>query len=115
MFISKSPTKNRQKLTNFRLTLNSEYAYVLRPGGIIYTITDVEDLHNWMVGHLNAHPSFERLSEEEQEADGCVHIMRTETEEGMKVERNSGRKFVACFRRLEEPPWPNLTVKQECI
>lgn len=86
-------------------TLNSEYAYALRPGGIVYTITDVEDLHEWMVRHLNAHPSFERIPEEEQEADECVKIMRTETEEGKKVERNSGQKFVAIFRRLEDPPW----------
>ncbi|KAI8950276.1 putative methyltransferase-domain-containing protein [Xylaria longipes] len=86
-------------------TLNSEYAYVIRPGGIVYTITDVEDLHYWMVGHLEAHPSFERISEEEQEADPCVEIMKTETEESKKVERNKGQKFVALFRRLEDPPW----------
>ncbi|KAH8598769.1 hypothetical protein B0O99DRAFT_683522 [Bisporella sp. PMI_857] len=86
-------------------TLNSEYAYVVRPGGIVYTITDVEDLHNWMVSHFEAHSSFERVSEEEQEADECVTIMRTETEEGKKVERNQGKKLVALFRRIEEPPW----------
>ncbi|KAI5922792.1 putative methyltransferase [Camillea tinctor] len=86
-------------------TLNSEYAYVLRPGGIVYTITDVEDLHDWMVQHLEAHPAFKRVAEEEQEADPCVGIMRTETEEGKKVERNKGQKFVALFRRLEDPPW----------
>ncbi|KAF3019743.1 tRNA (guanine-N(7)-)-methyltransferase (tRNA(m7G46)-methyltransferase) [Neopestalotiopsis sp. 37M] len=86
-------------------TLNSEYAFVLRPGGIVYTITDVEDLHNWMVHHLDAHPAFERVSEEEQEADECVSIMRTATEEGKKVERNKGQKFVALFRRLPDPSW----------
>ncbi|KAI0899214.1 putative methyltransferase [Annulohypoxylon nitens] len=86
-------------------TLNSEYAYALKPGGIVYTITDVEDLHNWMVQHLEAHPSFERVSEEEQDDDACVEVMRTETEEGKKVERNKGQKFVALFRRLEDPPW----------
>ncbi|GAW21943.1 hypothetical protein ANO14919_114700 [Xylariales sp. No.14919] len=86
-------------------TLNSEYAYALRPGGIVYTITDVEDLHNWMVQHLEAHPTFERISEEEQEADPCVEIMKTETEESKKVERNKGQKFVALFRRLGDPPW----------
>ncbi len=86
-------------------TLNSEYAYVVRPGGIVYTITDVEALHGWMVHHFDAHPSFERVSEEEQEADKCVKIMRVETEEGKKVERNNGQKFVALFRRLEDAPW----------
>ena len=86
-------------------TLNSEYAYVLRPGGIVYSITDVEDLHLWMVHHLDAHPSFERISEKEQDADPCVEIMKTETEESKKVERNKGQKFIALFRRLEDPSW----------
>jgi tRNA (guanine-N7-)-methyltransferase len=89
-------------------TLNSEYAYVLRPGGIVYTITDVEDLHNWIAEHFDAHPSFQRIAEEEQEADECVQVMRVETEEGKKVERNNGKKFVACYRRLEDPPWPHI-------
>ena len=31
-------------------TLLAEYAYLLRPGGMLYTITDVEDLGNWQVG-----------------------------------------------------------------
>jgi tRNA (guanine-N7-)-methyltransferase len=87
-------------------TLNSEYAYVLRPGGIVYTITDVENLHNWMVEHLESHPSFQRIAKDEEEGDECVQVMKIETEEGKKVERNKGQKFVACFRRLENPPWP---------
>lgn len=85
-------------------TLNSEYAYAMKPGGIVYTITDVEPLHEWMVEHLDAHPSFERLTKEEEDGDECVEVMRTETEEGKKVERNKGQKFVALFRRLGDPP-----------
>ncbi|OAA51657.1 tRNA (guanine-N-7) methyltransferase [Metarhizium rileyi] len=86
-------------------TLNSEYAYVLRPGGIVYTITDVEALHQWMVQHFEAHPSFERVSEEEVKKDECVEVMQNETEEGKKVARNKGQKFIALFRRLKDPPW----------
>src|SRR4051812_3228853 len=95
--------KHKQRIVS--TTLNSEYAYVLKPGGIVYTITDVPDLHAWMVQHFNAHPSFERVSEEEQEADPCVVLMKTETEESKKVERNKGQKLVALFRRLEDPPY----------
>ncbi len=95
--------KHKQRIVS--VTLCSEYAFVLRPGGIVYTITDVKDLHEWMVSHLEAHPSFERISNEEQEADPCVGIMRTETEEGKKVERNNGTKYIALFRRLEDPDW----------
>ncbi len=44
----------------------AEYAYVLKENvGLIYTITDVLDLHEWMVSHLQAHPLFQRLSQEE--------------------------------------------------
>ena len=95
--------KHKQRIVS--LTLNSEYAFVLRPGGIVYTITDVKDLHEWMVQHLEAHPLFERVSLEDQEADPCVTVMRSETEEGKKVERNKGEKYVALFRRLDDPEW----------
>jgi tRNA (guanine-N(7)-)-methyltransferase len=87
-------------------TLNSEYAYALMPGGIMYTITDVEDLHSWMVQHFAAHPSFARLTAEEVQQDICVQVMGKETEEGKKVDRNNGQKFVACFKRLPDPSWP---------
>lgn len=80
----------------------------------MYTITDVQDLHEWMKGHFESHPSFERCEKRFEEGEGeskegmdaCVGIMRTETEEGKKVERNKGMKFVACFRRVKDPAWP---------
>ncbi|GEQ69606.1 hypothetical protein JCM33374_g3278 [Metschnikowia sp. JCM 33374] len=84
-------------------TLLSEYAYVLREGGIVYTITDVEDLHHWMVKHLEEHPLFERKSNEWEQHDQCVEIMTNSTEEGQKVERNKGSKYIACFERLPTP------------
>lgn len=84
-------------------TLLSEYAYVFKEGGVVYTITDVKDLHEWMVKHLEEHPLFERLSKEWEENDECVKIMRNATEEGKKVERKKGDKFVACFTRLPTP------------
>jgi tRNA (guanine-N7-)-methyltransferase len=104
--------KHKARIVSY--TLNSEYAYVLRPNGVVYTITDVQDLHEWMKEHFEKHPSFERCGKvfEEGEGEGgegmdeCVRIMRTETEEGKKVERNKGLKFVACFRRVEDPAWP---------
>ena len=33
-------------------TLNAEYAYVLKPGGLMYTITDVEEYHHWVLRHF---------------------------------------------------------------
>lgn len=84
-------------------TLLAEYAYVLQPSGIIYTITDVKDLHEWMKKHLDNHPLFQRLTEEEEASDKCVEIMTNATEEGQKVTRNNGEKFIACYRRIEYP------------
>ena len=88
--------------------LCSEYAYVLRPGAIVYTITDVEDLHLWMAKHFDEHQSFHRVEEADllSEGDQCIAAMKTETEEGKKVERNNGKKFTAYWKRLEDPPWP---------
>ena len=59
-----------------------------------------------MVEHFEKHPSFERVGDEEQEKDICVEVMKNETEEGKKVTRNNGHKYVALFRRVEDPPWP---------
>lgn len=82
-------------------TLLSEYAYCLKPDeGIVYTITDVKDLHDWMVKHLEAHPLFARLGPEFEQNDECAKLMCVVTEEGKKVERNNGSKYVACFRRI---------------
>jgi len=87
-------------------TLAPEYAFIMRPGGVVYTITDVKDLHEWMIGHFASCELFQMLTDEEIGADECVSIMSTATEEGKKVERNNGPKLIACFRRLEDPPWP---------
>lgn len=87
-------------------TLLAEYAFVLRPGGIVYTITDVKDLHEWMKSHLESFPLFEPVSEEDLRAEGkgpIVDAVYTSTEEGKKVERNKGDKWLACFRRIEVP------------
>ncbi|KAF8124228.1 guanine-N-7 methyltransferase [Boletus edulis] len=85
-------------------TLLAEYAYVLRPGGIIYTITDVHELHEWMKTHLEAFPLFESVTEHELRQQGHGPVLDAvyhSTEEGKKVERNDGEKWLACFRRKE--------------
>lgn len=83
-------------------TLLAEYAYILRPGGILYTITDVHDLHTWMVKHLDAFPLFQRLSDEDLAGDVCVDAVWNATEEGKKVTRNKGDKWFAAFRRIAD-------------
>jgi tRNA G46 methylase TrmB len=34
----------------------SEFAYILKEGGLLYVVTDVKELHDWQVEHLEAHP-----------------------------------------------------------
>lgn len=63
-------------------------------------MTDVKDLNEWMVKHLTAHPSFERLTAEEESSDILHDKLLNRSEEAQKVERNKGDKFLAIFRRL---------------
>ncbi|KXS11632.1 guanine-N(7)--methyltransferase-like protein [Gonapodya prolifera JEL478] len=83
-------------------TLLAEYAYFLRIGGLLYHATDVKELHEWMVAKCDAHPLFEKVSDEEMAADPCVNLVLTTTEEGKKVERNGGEKWVAVWRRIAD-------------
>ncbi|XP_037023072.1 tRNA (guanine-N(7)-)-methyltransferase isoform X2 [Artibeus jamaicensis] len=84
-------------------TLLAEYAYVLRVGGLVYTITDVPELHEWMCTHFEGHPLFERVPLEELSEDPIVGHLGTSTEEGKKVLRNGGKNFPAIFRRIQDP------------
>ena len=105
-------------------TLCAEYAYVLRVGGLVWTITDVEDLANWMSERFEKFGKgpkgesdglfeavrFPKEGVEDQWGDveigKVVKCVREETEEGKKVTRNGGRKFAKIWRRREDPPWP---------
>lgn len=80
--------------------LLDEYAYALRAGGIVYTITDVEELGVWMRECLEGHPLFEAVAEEELAVDPVVELLETATEEGQKVKRNDGQTFMAIYRRI---------------
>ncbi|KAK4687290.1 tRNA (guanine-N7-)-methyltransferase, partial [Tremellales sp. Uapishka_1] len=93
----------KQKARIITTSLLAEYAYVLKPGGILYTVTDVKDLHEWMAMHLHKHPLFEYIPTEALANDVCLNHARGSTEEGQKVERNGGDKWVACFRRKADP------------
>ncbi|KAJ2352093.1 tRNA (guanine-N(7)-)-methyltransferase (tRNA(m7G46)-methyltransferase), partial [Coemansia sp. RSA 2618] len=84
-------------------TLLAEFAYVMKVGGILYMITDVKALYDWNVKHLEEFPLFERIGEEELKHDLAVPCVVNSTEEGKKVARNKGEKFLACYRRIEDP------------
>lgn len=92
--------RKKHKARIISQTLLSEYAYVLKAGGMLYTATDVKDLHDWMVKHLDEHPCFERIPDVELENDEILHCVLNKTEEGQKVARNNGDKFPAVYRRI---------------
>jgi len=118
--------KNRKKKARIvSKTLCTEYAYVVRPGGYAFTITDVEELAGWMEGAFrdsgglwerivcgNAEAVWKEGGEGEEgmgfgeEVQVCVEAMLNETEEGKKVTRVGGKKYIGVWRRREDPPWP---------
>lgn len=77
-------------------TLLAEYAYVLAPQGRLYIATDVHDLFLWMQTHLDQCELFRRLDEEDQ----VTQYVRGSTEEGKKVARNQGQKWLAIYERV---------------
>jgi len=83
--------------------LLAEYAYSLKIGGFVYTVTDVEDLHVWMKTHFVKFPLFEQVKEEEYANDPIVPKLLDSSEEGKKVVRNKGKHFMAIFRRIQDP------------
>ena len=83
--------------------LLAEYAYVLKEGGLLYAITDVEELHKWHVAKLDSHKCFEKV--EIDDDDPFVNAIYCETEEGKKVSRQGGHmqdgsKYAAVYRRV---------------
>ena len=93
--------RKKHKARIINTSLLAEYAYVLRPGGRLWTVTDVLDLHRWMVERLDAHPLFERIPDAELANDPIMTAVMERTEEGIKVTRNHGSKYPAVYRRIE--------------
>ena len=95
--------KVKHKWRIINTTLLAEYAYLLAEGGMIYTATDVEDLHVWMTTHLSSHPLFEPLEEAELKDGAILPVITQCTEEGKKVQRAHGTVHTAVYRRVSDP------------
>lgn len=81
--------------------LLAEYAHVLQVGGLVYTVSDVKEVHEWMVSHFSSFPLFEKY--EPPKDDKAAQVLIGSTEEGKKVIRNKGESWTAIFRRIEDP------------
>ena len=53
-----------------------------------------------MQDHLDAHPLYQRLTEEEVEEDPAAKFLPSASEEAQKVARNAGQTYRAVYRRL---------------
>lgn len=83
--------------------LLAEYSYVMKLGGRIYIATDVHDLFQWMTGHIDSFPLFVRLSKDDESSDPVVLKLFDSTEEGKKVTRCGGDKYIAVYERISDP------------
>lgn len=97
---------HRRRIISHQLL--TDYAYVLKNGGRLYQVTDVKDLYDWNNSHLEKHPMFERIPEEELAKEGkdgqgdpCIKAMREGTDEAQKVIRNQGNIWHAVWRKLD--------------
>lgn len=88
---------HRRRIINQQLL--TDYAYILKNDtGRIYQVTDVKDLYDWNNMHLDNHPLFERIPEDQLVDDPCIKAMREETDEAIKVIRNDGQIWHAVYR-----------------
>lgn len=95
--------KSKHKWRIISPGLLAEYAYVLRVGGLVYTATDVKELHDWMKMHFSNHPLFQEVDKEKMAEDPVVPLLTSSTEEGQKVVRAQGTAHILCFERIEDP------------
>ena len=87
---------HRRRIVSKKLIVS--YEKLLKPGGKIYCITDVKQLHDWHIQQFEDHPMFQQIEGDELENDPCVLLMQESTEEGKKVERNQGQKYYCAFQ-----------------
>lgn len=113
--------RHKHKWRIISLALLTVYAYLMAPGGRIYTMTDVPDLAEWMASKLRAHPLFEerhlvemppgqqqdvvaQLVGKAGKEDPVVSLLAgMVSEEGKKATREGRGATISVFERLPNP------------
>ncbi|EPY23069.1 methyltransferase [Strigomonas culicis] len=94
-------------------SLVQEYAYWLRVGGLLFTVSDVEGLETWMTECLDACPLFRRLTDDEVTKDPRVaevlEIAKNASEDAQRTERKGLNKFFAIHIRIKSPHYAHGT------
>ncbi|KAL5960589.1 tRNA guanine-N 7 methyltransferase [Taenia solium] len=111
--------RHKHKWRIISLALLTVYAYLLRAGGRIYTMTDVPELMQWMEEKMSAHPLFRQchrlclpVGVEASESlelakveDATVRLLASGvTEEGQKATRDGRGASISVFERIPDPP-----------
>ncbi|KAL0242865.1 hypothetical protein GEMRC1_005428 [Eukaryota sp. GEM-RC1] len=89
----------RRRILNHHLL--SEYAYVLKPNGVLYFACDLQEVFNFGVAQLEQHSLFERVSSEELKGDPIFHKLNTLTADAERAVRKGSGAFKCAFRRVE--------------
>lgn len=85
-------------------SLVHEYAYWLKPNGLLYTVSDVEELEVWMISTLNACPLFRQLTDDElatSEHQKILNIVVNSSEDAQRSERKGLKKHFAVHIRVD--------------
>ena len=101
--------KKNQRRRVITKALLAEYSYCMAKSGLLYIITDVAELMEWMVRHVTECPLFERLSNDELKSDPAVPLL-VNTDEGKKVQQFNGNMYIAVYRKRDDPTSP----REEC-
>lgn len=83
------------------VTLLDEYAYVLKPDALLYTITDVKDLHDWMKGCLEKHPLFQPMEQQVWEKDPLIPFIKNSSEDAIRTTTKKLNKYICVYKRIE--------------
>eukprot|EP01055_Gregarina_sp_Pseudo9_P001557 Gregarina_sp_Pseudo_9__1556@NODE_2043_length_1182_cov_12_678915_g1887_i0_p1_GENE_NODE_2043_length_1182_cov_12_678915_g1887_i0NODE_2043_length_1182_cov_12_678915_g1887_i0_p1_ORF_typecomplete_len290_score18_50Methyltransf_4/PF02390_17/1_4e52Methyltransf_31/PF13847_6/8_8e05MTS/PF05175_14/0_00015Methyltransf_23/PF13489_6/0_032Methyltransf_25/PF13649_6/0_028MetW/PF07021_12/0_04DOT1/PF08123_13/0_039CMAS/PF02353_20/0_043Pox_MCEL/PF03291_16/0_14Methyltransf_12/PF08242_12/0_2Methyltransf_12/PF08242_12/6_ len=79
--------------------LLSTYAYHLKPNGLLYFVSDVPELFEWMRQSADMHPLFERIEDPQVlENDLAFNAMQNCTDEGKKKIREGCTIQAAMYR-----------------
>ena len=104
-------TNHRKRIINQYLL--NEYSYLLKKGGKLYIITDVEELFIWERTMLNQNKCFLEIKKEEVDKDEFTKFMKN-TNEAKKVIKNGGKMFYSIYERVD-PKINNLSELYECL
>lgn len=82
--------------------LVQRYAHWLAPGGLLYTVSDVPELEDWMVKCLDESPQFERVTDEEylKSQEWLLEIITSTSEDAQRAVRKKLMKNFAVHRRM---------------